>query len=54
MEAALAPFAARPHWGKVFTVAGVWPRLGDFAARARKADPTGKFRNAFVDRYLPG
>ncbi len=59
VEAALEPFAARPHWGKVFTagperVAAAYPRLGEFGALARKADPTGKFRNAFLDRYVPG
>jgi alditol oxidase len=59
VEAALEPFAPRPHWGKVFTagperVAAAYPRLAEFGALARKADPTGKFRNAFLDRYVPG
>lgn len=55
VERALHPFAARPHWGKVFTAAPneLWPRLDDFVALARKADPTGKFRNAFLDHHLP-
>jgi alditol oxidase len=58
VEAALAPFAARPHWGKVFTacrddIAPLWPRLGEFAQLVRAADPAAKFRNAFLDRYLP-
>lgn len=59
VEAALAPFDARPHWGKVFAtaperIAQLWPRLGEFAALARKADPAGVFRNAFLDRYVRG
>jgi alditol oxidase len=57
VEAVLAEFDARPHWGKVFTtpaerIAQLWPHLPDFVAAARAADPGGKFRNAFLDRYL--
>jgi alditol oxidase len=59
VEEALAPFGARPHWGKVFTtdpaaVRELWPRLDDAAALARRADPEGKFGNAMLERYLPG
>ena len=58
IEESLAPFAARPHWGKVFgtppeTVRGLYPRWGDFAALLRRYDPAGKFRNEFIDRYFP-
>ena len=58
IEEALAPFAARPHWGKVFgtppgTVRGLYPRWEDFAALLRRYDPAGKFRNEFTDRYFP-
>ena len=58
IEEALAPFAARPHWGKVFgtppeTVRGLYPRWEDFAALLRRYDPAGKFRNEFMDRYFP-
>ncbi len=57
VEAVLAEFDARPHWGKVFTtpaerIAQLWPHLPDFVAAARAADPGGKFRNAFLNRYL--
>ena len=31
-----------------------FPRLADAARRLRRHDPTGKFRNAMIDRYLPG
>ena len=58
VEAALAPFGARPHWGKVFstspeTVRGVYPRYDDFVALLGRYDPEGKFRNEFMDRYFP-
>jgi xylitol oxidase len=59
LEQALAPFAARPHWGKVFTtpaatVRSLYPRLADANALAREFDPDGVFRNAFVEEYLEG
>jgi xylitol oxidase len=58
MEERLAPFATRPHWGKVFTmapsqVAERYPRLPDFAQLRRRYDPEGKFGNAFLDGYVP-
>jgi alditol oxidase len=58
IEAALAPFGARPHWGKVFstspeTVRDVYPRYDDFVALLGRYDPDGKFRNEFMDRYFP-
>jgi xylitol oxidase len=57
MEQQLAPFAARPHWGKVFTATpetlhARYDRLADFLALARHYDPVGKFRNAYTARYL--
>lgn len=30
----------------------LYPRLGEFQDLVRTHDPDGKFRNAFVDRYL--
>jgi len=56
VEARLAPFGARPHWGKVFTmqpaaVGPLYPRLDDFGRLRARFDPTGKFGNEFVDRY---
>ena len=57
MEQQLAPFGARPHWGKVFTITpetlhARYERLPDFLALARHYDPAGKFRNAYTGRYL--
>lgn len=58
IEEALAPFAARPHWGKVFstpreTVAALYPRWADFDRLMRAYDPKGKFGNDLVERYFP-
>jgi xylitol oxidase len=57
IEAALAPFSPRPHWGKLFTmephaVKSRYARLGEFRALLGKHDPAGKFRNAFVDEHV--
>jgi len=59
LEAELAPFAARPHWGKLFdagtaALAPLYPRFGDFTALADRLDPAGKFRNSFLDRTVFG
>jgi xylitol oxidase len=57
IEEALAPFEARPHWGKLNTVdaatlARLYPRLSEFRALAAEWDPTGAFRNAALDRLI--
>lgn len=57
LEAALAPFGARPHWGKLFTpglydFASLYPRFEDFRALVQANDPSGKFRNALLDTVL--
>ncbi len=59
IEEALAPFNPRPHWGKLFAlspdqVQAAFPRMADFRALARALDPHGKFRNAYVERYVFG
>jgi alditol oxidase len=53
VEAALGPFAPRPHWGKIFTthpavVAGRYPRMDDFRRLVRELDPAAKFQNDFT------
>jgi xylitol oxidase len=58
IEAALEPFAPRPHWGKLFTMApdvlaGRYQRHADFGRLRRRLDPGAVFGNAFVDRYAP-
>lgn len=57
IEAELAPFDARPHWGKLFTMSparlqALYPRLPDFQDLLRSYDPQGKFRNTFLDTYI--
>ena len=58
IEARLAPFAARPHWGKVFTTERdvlrlLYPRWDDVAALLAEHDPTGKVRGDFVGALFP-
>ena len=55
VEAALAPFAARPHWGKVShvtagEVAELYPRLGDARDLFERLDPDGRFGNDRLER----
>jgi len=55
VEAALAPFAARPHWGKVShvtagEVAELYPRLGDARDLFERLDPGGRFGNQRLER----
>jgi xylitol oxidase len=57
IEAKLAPFGARPHWAKVFTmetaqIAPLYPRFQDFRALAQELDPKGKFRNRYIHDHL--
>jgi xylitol oxidase len=57
LERQLAPFAPRPHWGKVFTtppeeIRSSYERLPDFVALMQHYDPAGKFRNPYTARNL--
>jgi xylitol oxidase len=57
IEKELAPFNARPHWGKVFTMApevlqSRYEKLGDFRKMVAEYDPKGKFRNGFLERNV--
>jgi alditol oxidase len=59
LEVALAPFAPRPHWGKLFlagaaTIADRYERLPDFAALAERLDSRGAFRNDWLERHVVG
>jgi alditol oxidase len=58
LEEALLPLGARPHWGKVFTADAAalrecYPKVPDFIELAAKYDPAGKFRNDYLNTYLP-
>jgi xylitol oxidase len=57
IEAALKPFAPRPHWGKLFTLNEsqldpCYTRLEDFRKLMRHYDPKGKLRNRFINANL--
>jgi xylitol oxidase len=57
IESRLAPFAARPHWGKLFEsgvqqLVPLYPRFTDFHDLSRQWDPAGKFQNAFLARTV--
>ena len=57
IEAKLAPFAPRPHWGKMSCmsgakVRGAYPRMAEFAELRRRFDPEGKFGNGFLGDTL--
>ena len=59
LEPALAPFAARPHWGKVFlagadTIAARYERLPDFARLVETLDPRGAFTNDWLEARVLG
>jgi xylitol oxidase len=59
VERALAPFQARPHWGKLFladakTIGPLYERLGDFAALLDRLDPRGAFRNKWLESRVLG
>jgi xylitol oxidase len=59
IEAQLAPFDARPQWGKLFTMAparlhSLYQKLPDFQRLLTSYDPQGKFRNPFLDTYIFG
>jgi xylitol oxidase len=58
LEDRLAPLHPRPHWGKLFhaspaTLRTRYDRIDDFHRLMRHYDPSGKFRNAMLDRYFP-
>ena len=59
LEAALAPFLARPHWGKLFlaeapVIGERYERLPEFVALIERLDPGGAFRNRWLDTHILG
>ncbi len=59
IEEQLAPFHARPHWAKVFTmepcrVQSLYSKLADYQALLQRYDPDGKFRNEYLSAYIYG
>ncbi len=59
LEAALAPFGARPHWGKLFNadaaaITPLYERRPDFVRLVERLDPRGAFRNSWFKARLLG
>ena len=59
IEAALAPFDARPHWGKLFladaaTIATLYERHADFVRLVERLDPRAAFRNPWLEDRVVG
>ncbi len=59
IEKELAPFNARPHWGKLFSTCpavlkSTYEKLPDFTQLSTKYDPHGKFRNEFLNKNIFG
>src|ERR1700688_2393434 len=59
IEKELAPFHARPHWGKLFTMSpaalkDAYKRMPEFLGLCRKYDPRGTFRNEFLNKNIFG
>ncbi len=54
IETELEPFQYRPHWGKIFSIApsvlaSRYEKLPEFIALAKQFDPTGKFKNDYLN-----
>jgi xylitol oxidase len=59
IEKELAPFNARPHWGKIFTIEpktleSRYEKLAGFKKLIAEYDPNGKFRNGFLNHNIYG
>jgi xylitol oxidase len=59
IEKELSPFQARPHWGKLFTMPpktleSYYEKMEDFKKLVAAYDPSGKFRNEFLERNIYG
>ncbi|MFJ2081939.1 FAD-binding protein [Micromonospora chokoriensis] len=58
VEERLAPFAPRPHWGKVFVtdpaeLASRYPHYADFTTLLTDLDPKNTFQTDELNRYFP-
>jgi xylitol oxidase len=57
IEAKLAPFDARPHWAKMFTmppsrIGQLYEKMSDYQMLLKHYDPDGKFRNDFLNTNI--
>jgi xylitol oxidase len=59
IEDIVLPLGGRPHWGKHFLatadrLAPLYPRLSDWVDLAERNDPSGTFRNGFLEERVLG
>lgn len=59
LETSLAPFEARPHWGKLFSadaaaIAPLYERQPGFVSLVDRLDPRGAFRNSWLKTRVLG
>jgi xylitol oxidase len=59
IEKELAPFHAKPHWGKLFTMsssklASLYEKMPEFKKMINEYDPQKKFRNDFLEKNIFG
>ena len=59
IEEKLAPFDARPHWGKLFAmnasrIKPLYPEVSKYQELLAHYDPKGKFRNRFIETNIYG
>jgi alditol oxidase len=59
IEEKLAPFDARPHWGKLFAMSAsrikpLYPEMSKYQGLLAHYDPQGKFRNRFMETDIYG
>ena len=59
IEEKLAPFGAKPHWAKLFTMQPArlrsgYARMSDYKGLLAQYDPKGKFRNEFINTNIYG
>ncbi|MEJ7721759.1 MAG: D-arabinono-1,4-lactone oxidase [Ilumatobacteraceae bacterium] len=57
VESIMDDYDGRPHWGKLHfqtaaTLAPRYPRWNEFISVRDRLDPTGTFRNDYLDRVL--
>jgi xylitol oxidase len=59
IEERLAPFGAKPHWAKLFTMSpsrlkSLYAKMSAYQALLKDYDPNGKFRNDFLNNSIYG
>jgi L-gulono-1,4-lactone dehydrogenase len=57
VEEIMMSYGGRPHWGKLHfreadSLQQAYPEFDDFRTIRNRLDPTGRFRNPYLDRVL--